>query len=370
MMRIAVAMSGGVDSSVAAALLSAEGHEVVGFTMNLWPSWMTQTEGGRGCCGVGAIDDARSVARALGIPHYVLNLRSEFERDVMGYFAAEYARGRTPNPCIACNRSIKFSLLLRRILGLGFDVLATGHYARIDRGPAGRWRLRRAIDPRKDQSYVLSCLTQEQLGRLRFPVGLYSKRRIREIGRAAGLSVADKPDSQDICFVPNGDYSAVVTRLEPAAARPGPIYDTEHRRIGEHRGLAAYTVGQRRGLGLSGHRTRYVVAIDAGRNALIVGDREDVRCPDLVAADVNWIAIESLDGERLAEARIRHASADIPAVIAPGESGSVVVRFLEMPGAAAPGQGIVFYDGDVVLGGGVIDNVRCMGGAHHVGPGV
>ena len=368
MARVAVAMSGGVDSAVAAALMVREGHKVVGFTMNLWPTWVPETSGGAGCCGIGAIDDARSVARALGIPHYVLNFREEFEREVIGYFAAEYARGRTPNPCIACNRAIKFSLLLRRVVGLEMDVLATGHYARLDRGPDGRVRLLRAVDRHKDQSYVLSCLTQPQLARLRFPVGEYTKPQIRAIARDHHLGVAEKPDSQEICFVPDGDYSDVVARLEPWAVRPGPIFDAAGRQVGEHRGLARYTVGQRRGLGLEGNRPQYVMTIDPDRNALVVGDEDAVRCPELVAGDVNWIAIPGLPSERRVTARIRHAAADLPAVIAPLPDGRVRVRFAlsgdraTWPRAAAPGQAIAFYEEEAVLGGGVIHEVRYAGG--------
>ncbi|HLN13151.1 MAG TPA: tRNA 2-thiouridine(34) synthase MnmA [bacterium] len=361
MARVAVAMSGGVDSAVAAALLVDEGHEVVGFTMNLWPAWVPQTEGGAGCCGVGAIDDARAAARTLGIPHYVLNLRDAFEREVIGYFTGEYARGRTPNPCIACNRAIKFRLLLDRVLGLEMDLLATGHYARVLHGADGRHRLLRAVDRRKDQSYVLASLDQAQLGRVRFPVGAYTKPEIREIARAHRLGVAEKPDSQEICFVPSGDYGDVVARLEPAAARPGPIYDLAGDRVGDHRGVGRYTVGQRRGLGLPGSAPRYVVSIDAERNALVVGDAADVRCEELWAADVNWIGVPALDGERDVTVRVRHAGADVPATISDGPEGRVRVRFAAAPRAAAPGQAIVFYAGDVVLGGGVIDGVKYGG---------
>ncbi len=365
MARVAVAMSGGVDSAVAAALLVQEGHEVVGFTMNLWPSWVPQTEGGQGCCGIGAIDDARSVARTLGIRHYVVNLRSEFEREVISYFAAEYARGRTPNPCIACNRAIKFTLLLQRILGLEMDILATGHYARVDRTPEGPYRLLRAVDRHKDQSYVLACLTQEQLARLSLPIGAYTKAQIRGIARSQGLCVADKPDSQEICFVPSGDYSQVVARFEPGAVRPGPIYDHRGRLVGEHQGLARYTVGQRRGLGVRGNRPWYVLRIDPARNALIVGGEESVRCRELVAGETNWIAIPGLPAERSATVRIRHAAADLPAVIAPEGPGRVRVRFDDWPRAAAPGQAIAFYDGEVVLGGGIIHDVQLAGGGEH-----
>jgi tRNA-uridine 2-sulfurtransferase len=358
--RVAAAMSGGVDSSVAAALLVAEGHEVVGFTMNLWPTWVPET-GGQGCCGIGAIDDARSVARALGIRHYVLNLREQFEREVIGYFAGEYALGRTPNPCIACNKAIKFDLLLRRVRALGMDLLATGHYARVERAPDGRVRLLRAADPHKDQSYVLAGLTQDQLAHVRFPVGDYAKPQIRAIARRYGLVVADKPDSQEICFVPGGDYAAVVARFAPHALRPGPVYDLQGREVGQHRGLARYTVGQRRGLALGGDSARYVVQIDPDRNALIVGGSSAVLCSELVADEINWIAIPGLTGDRRVTVRIRHASADLPAVIAPAPRGRVTVRFATWPRAAAPGQAVAFYDGEVVLGGGVIADVRMPG---------
>jgi tRNA-specific 2-thiouridylase len=364
MARVAVAMSGGVDSAVAAALMVAEGHEVVGFTMNLWPTWVPQTEEGQGCCGIGAIDDARSVARALRIRHYVLNLREAFEREVIGYFAGEYARGRTPNPCIACNKAIKFDLLLRRVRALGMDLLATGHYARADRGADRRFRLLRAVDAHKDQSYVLTGLLQDQLARLRFPVGGYTKPQVREIARRAQLCVADKPDSQEICFVPGGDYAAVVGRFEPQALRPGPIYDLAGRMLGQHRGLARYTVGQRRGLGVTeGGTARYVARIDPDRNALIVGDAGALACLELQAEEVNWISIPALVAPRRVMARIRHASADLPAVIAPAPEGRVTVRFDDWPRAAAPGQAVAFYDGEVVLGGGVIAAVRVAGGA-------
>ena len=360
MARVAVAMSGGVDSAVAAALLVDEGHEVVGFTMNLWPAWVPQGDGGAGCCGVGAAEDARAAARTLGIPHYVLNLRDAFEREVIGYFVEAYARGRTPNPCIACNRAIKFRLLLDRVLGLEMDVLATGHYARVERAPDGRRLLLRAVDRRKDQSYVLAGLDQAQLARVRFPVGAHTKAAVREIARAHGLGVAEKADSQEICFVPHGNYGDVVARLAPAAARPGPIYDLAGRHVGDHRGVGRYTVGQRRGLGVPGHAPRYVLEVDAERNALVVGDAGDTRCAELWATDVNWIAVP-LDGEREVAARVRHAASDLSATIAPAPDGRVHVRFATPPRAAAPGQAIVFYEGDVVLGGGVIDGVKYGG---------
>jgi tRNA-specific 2-thiouridylase len=369
-------MSGGVDSSVAAALMVEASHDVVGFTMNLWPDWVPPADDGPGCCGLGAIDDARAVARTLGIPHYVLNLRSAFEHAVIREFAGEYARGRTPNPCIACNRAIKFALLLDRVRALGMERLATGHYARIEHDPDGGVRLLRAADRRKDQSYVLAGVTRAQLARVLFPVGARTKPEIRAIARRYGLRVADKPDSQEICFVPRGDHSAVVARYAPHAVRPGPIYDGHGRQVGEHRGIARYTVGQRRGLGAlrggpdeAAGQPRYVVAIDGTRNALRVGDAGALRCEQLVATDANWIGIDDLRGERTVTARIRHGGVDIPALIAPAGGpatdgaafGRVRVRFLEPPRAAAPGQAIAFYDGDVVIGGAVIDEVCAEG---------
>jgi tRNA-uridine 2-sulfurtransferase len=364
MARVAVAMSGGVDSAVAAALMVEAGHDVVGFTMNLWPDWVPPADDGPGCCGLGAIDDARAVARTLGIPHYVLNLREAFERAVIREFAGEYARGRTPNPCIACNRAVKFALLLEKVQALGMERLATGHYARVEQGADGGVRLLRAADRRKDQSYVLAGVRREQLARAFFPVGAHAKPDIRAIARRLGLRVADKPDSQEICFVPRGDHGAVVARYAPQAVRPGPIYDAEGRQVGEHRGVARYTIGQRRGLGAGGGegRARYVVAIDATRNALRVGDAEALRCQELLAADANWIAIADLREPYAVTARIRHGGADVPAVITPADGGRVRVRFVEPARAAAPGQAIAFYDGDVVVGGAVIEEVRAGDG--------
>lgn len=361
MARVAVAMSGGVDSSVAAALLVEAGHEVVGFTMNLWPEWVPPADDGPGCCGLGAIDDARAVARTLGIPHYVLNLREPFEHAVIREFAGEYARGRTPNPCIACNRAIKFALLLDRVRALGMERLATGHYARIEHGPGAAVRLLRAVDRHKDQSYVLAGVARGRLAHALFPVGTYAKREIRAIARRHGLGVAEKPDSQEICFVPRGDHGAVVARYAPHALRPGPIYDRDGRQVGEHRGVARYTLGQRRGLGASTGGARYVVAIDQARNALHVGGAEALRCRELVAADANWIALDGLHGRRAVTARLRHGGADVPALLEPA-GDRVRVTFPEPPRAAAPGQAIAFYDGDLVLGGAVIDEVRMDGG--------
>jgi tRNA-specific 2-thiouridylase len=357
----AVAMSGGVDSSVAAAILAAEGHEVVGLTMNLWPDWLPEPDDSfKACCGVSAIDDARAVARHLGIRHYVLNMREEFERKVIDYFVDEYASGRTPNPCIACNQSIKFSLLLEKVNALGLDGVATGHYARIrldDKN--GRYQVLRAKDALKDQSYVLYGLTQAQLARVRFPVGEYAKEETRDLARTLGLSVADKPDSQEICFVPRGSYTDVVARFRSDAFTSGPIVDTSGRTVGQHQGIARYTIGQRRGLGLAAGEPLYVVGIDRDKNAVIVGREEDLLCVELVASRMNWIAFPELRRPVLASARIRHASRDVEAVVRPGRaSDEVIVHFAEAQRAAAPGQAVTLYDGDVVLGGGIITSAR------------
>lgn len=354
-------MSGGVDSSVAAALLAAEGHEVIGLTMNLWPEWLPEPDDSfKACCGVSAIEDARAVARRLGIRHYVLNMREEFEQAVIDYFASEYAAGRTPNPCIACNQAIKFSLLLGKVSALGLDGLATGHYARVKHDEtAGRYFLLRARDPRKDQSYVLYGLTQEQLAKVRLPIGEYTKEETRTLARRFVLPVADKPDSQEICFVPRGSYTDVVARFRPQALRPGPILDATGRTIGEHQGIARYTVGQRRGLGVASGVPHYVIGIDAERNAVIVGKEEDLLCTELTATRVNWIAISSLHAPREVTARVRHASHDVPAMVLPDPiPGQIVVRFTQPQRAAAPGQAVTLYEGERVLGGGIISSMQ------------
>lgn len=362
-------MSGGVDSSVAAALLAEEGHEVVGLTMNLWPQWLPEPDDSfKACCGVSAIEDARAVARRLGIRHYVLNMREEFERTVIEYFAAEYAAGRTPNPCIACNQAIKFSLLLTKVTALGLDGLATGHYARVMREETtGRYLLLRARDPRKDQSYVLYGLTQAQLPNVRLPIGEYTKEETRALARRFALPVADKPDSQEICFVPRGSYSDIVARFRPQALRPGPILDTDGQAIGQHQGIARYTVGQRRRLGIASGAPLYVIGVDPERNAVIAGKDEELLVAELTADRVNWIAISSLDAPREVVARVRHAGADVEATVLPGTlPGEIVVRFAKPQRAAAPGQAVTLYEGERVLGGGIITSMRTEATRHPV----
>lgn len=356
MARLAVAMSGGVDSAVAAALLTEQGHDVIGLTMNLWPTWVPPAEeGSRTCCGINAIDDARAVARQLGIRHYVLNLREEFERAVIDYFCDEYARGRTPNPCIACNQAIKFRVLLEKVRALDCEHLATGHYARIDRDPAtGRFLLRRAVDAAKDQSYVLYGLTQTQLARVRFPVGGYTKPEIRAVARRFRLPVAEKPDSQEICFVPSGSYADLVAARRPLAGRPGPIVDQQGAVVGAHRGIAHYTVGQRRGLGLAEREPRFVVGIDPSGNALVVGERRALLRERVVLGRVNWIVPPPPPAE--VTVRMRHAAGEVPARLRIRPDGQVIVEFAAPQPTAAPGQAVAFYDESRVVGGGIIES--------------
>ncbi|NPV28450.1 MAG: tRNA 2-thiouridine(34) synthase MnmA [Firmicutes bacterium] len=347
-----VAMSGGVDSSVAAFLLKQKGYRVIGITMQIWPAGEDPEYGG--CCSLAAVEDARRVAAILEIPHYVWNFADIFEKKVIDYFCREYLSGRTPNPCLACNREIKFKALLGRVRALGADFLATGHYARIEySSERGRWILRRGLDPRKDQSYVLYMLEQDQMPHLLFPLGTCTKEEVRRIAGSSGLPVAAKKESQEICFVPDGDYRRFLKERVPGI-KPGPIYDLKGNLVGYHEGLAFYTIGQRRGLGLALGYPAYVVEIDFPRNALIVGRKEDLKASGLVAEDANFIAIESLEAPREAEVKIRYTSPPVPAVISPGKNGTVEVRFAQPQKAVTPGQAAVFYEGDLVLGGGVI----------------
>ena len=342
--RIVVGMSGGVDSSVAAALLVEQGHDVVGVTLRVWP-WQEPEDAPRrfgSCCSPQTVDDARQVARRLGIPYYLLNSEREFDRTVIDNFAREYRAGRTPVPCVVCNQEVKFGSLLRRARAWEATAVATGHYARLGR------------DPRKDQSDFLWPLTQAQLAAAEFPVGALTKEEVRAKARALGLPVADKPESMEICFIPDDDYRGFLRRRIPEAFRPGPIVDRAGRWLGEHRGLAAYTVGQRRGLGLTSERPLYVLALDPERNAVVVGEAEGLESECLVAAEANFIPFDWPRGELRVTAKIRHGHAAAPAVVRPLGEGRVEVRFDEPQRAVTPGQSVVFYDGEQVIGGGII----------------
>lgn len=355
--RVVAAMSGGVDSSLAAALLVEAGYEVIGVTMNLWPEeepGVVEARGG--CCGLGAVFDARAVADCLGIPHYVVNFRDAFEEDVVAPFVAEYARGRTPNPCLLCNRRIKFAALLDRAEDLGADWVATGHYARTEQDPAtGRRLLLRARDGAKDQTYALYGLTQGQLARALFPIGALTKPEVRRMALARGLATATKPDSQELCFVAaRGRYTDVLRGRAPHAFRPGPIVDLAGRVVGRHEGIAAFTLGQRRGLGVAGGERLYVVALDPDANAVVVGPEEALYRSELLADDLNWIAFEEPEGPIACRAQVRYRGEAAPCTVEPMGDGRARVVFEAPVRAPTPGQAVVFYDGETVLGGGTI----------------
>ncbi|MDP2728405.1 MAG: tRNA 2-thiouridine(34) synthase MnmA [Dehalococcoidia bacterium] len=347
---VVVAMSGGVDSSVAAALLSRAGHRVIGVTMRLWDG-----EDGpafsRTCCSLDSIEDARRVCQVLGIPFYPLNLTREFQKYVIDYFCQEYQVGRTPNPCLACNRFVKFSFLLGRARALGADFLATGHYARVEFRD-GRYHLLRALDPAKDQSYVLYTLGQEELARLLFPVGDYHKGEIRRLAQEWGLPVAQKPDSQEVCFVTEGDYRDFLA--DRVHFSPGPVVDQEGHELGSHRGLPFYTVGQRRGLGLALGQPYYVVGLDQPRNTLVVGPQEALEASALLAGEVSFVSGKLPQETVQVEAQIRYRSPAVPAVLSPVANG-FRVDFAQPQRAVTPGQAVVFYLGEEVLGGGTIE---------------
>ena len=354
MSRIAVAMSGGVDSSVAALLLAGGGTPTLGLAMRLYDAGEGAARPGR-CCAPVDLQDARKVADRVGIPFYVLDMEEEFRADVIVPFAEAYRSGRTPVPCVACNSGPKFRHLLQRAAFLGADRLATGHYARLGRDPVdGRIQLRRAADAARDQSYFLFELSQEQLARAIFPVGGMTKEAVRVTAAAHGLTTADKPDSQDICFVPDGRYVDVVRRVAGDAGKPGPVVTREGRILGRHEGVAAFTIGQRRGLGVASDRPLYVVDIDAGAGRVVVGPADEQYGRGLIASGANWVSIPEPRRRMTAMARIRSTHQGAEADVTPLPSGRFRLNFREPQRAISRGQAVVLYDGDRLLGGGFI----------------
>ena len=351
--RVVVAMSGGVDSSVAAALLAEEGYDVVGVMLRLW----AEADDGKGptnrCCALDAQYDAERVAELLGIPFYLVNVSGEFEHRVVDHFASEYASGRTPNPCIECNREIRFGLLLRWALAMEAEYLATGHYARV-RHQDGRFFLWRGVDRQKDQSYVLHVLGQAQLAHVLFPVGNYRKAQVRSMASKRGLPVADRKDSQDLCFVRDGDYRRFMTERMPESVLPGPIRDSVGRPLGEHSGLAHYTIGQRRGIRVAGPDRLYVLALEPAENALIVGTDEELGQDSCLARRINWVFGEPPNERFQATAKIRYKARDARVAVKMLDPHTASIRFTEAQRDITPGQALVLYRGEEVLGGGII----------------
>ncbi|HVC33335.1 MAG TPA: tRNA 2-thiouridine(34) synthase MnmA [Chloroflexota bacterium] len=359
--RIVVGMSGGVDSAVSAALLQEQGYEVIGVTLNLSPKVEGEDAWERddSCCGLAASEDARRVADRLGIPHYVLNFREVFAEKVIANFLDEYRRGRTPNPCVRCNDHIKFGTVLLKAQALEADLVATGHYARVGTDPrTGRRVLRKAVDPRKDQSYVLYVLTQDELRRTVFPLGDLTKQETRELARKFNLPVANKPESQEICFVSERNYGDFLMKLAPDIAQPGPIVDVEGRVVGEHRGVAFYTIGQRRGLGLVSRDPLYVVDVDASSRTIIVGPEDALFDTELTADEANLVGVAEIREPLPVQARIRYRMTDADAFVSQPSPGALHVRFAQPQRAITPGQAVVCYVGDEVVAGGTISRTK------------
>jgi tRNA-specific 2-thiouridylase len=357
--KVVVGMSGGVDSSVAAYLLKKQGYEVIGVTMQIWQDEDRETvEDNGGCCGLSAVDDARRVAARLDIPYYVLNFKRDFKEKVIDYFIDEYLNGATPNPCIACNRYVKWESMLSKALAIGADYIATGHYAKVTKHPVtGRYTLALADTDSKDQTYALYNLTQDQLSHTLMPVGDYEKTDIREIAREIGLAVADKPDSQDICFVPDGDYATFIAQNSNAEISEGDFVDKNGKVLGRHKGICHYTVGQRKGLGLAFGVPMYVCGIDCDKNQVVLGGNEELFKCDVLVRDFNWMAFEKpKDGETLeVMGKLRYSQSMSKCKITPiADSDLVSCVFDEPQRAVTPGQAAVFYSDGYVVGGGVI----------------
>ena len=352
--KVVVGMSGGVDSSVAAWLLKEQGYQVIGVTMQIWQEEMAQQENG-GCCGLSAVEDARRVAYMLDIPYYVMNFKLEFKKNVIDYFVSEYLKGRTPNPCIACNRYVKWESLLKRSLDIGADYIATGHYARIARLENGRTALCRSKTAAKDQTYALYNLTQEQLCHTLMPVGDYTKEEIRAIAKQIGLRTADKPDSQEICFIPDNDYAGFIDReAGEQVPKEGNFVTKDGTILGRHKGITHYTIGQRKGLGIALGTPVFVNEIRPDTNEVVLGSNEEVFGNTAYANQLNLMSVPDLEGEMEVTAKIRYSHRGAPCIIRKVESDKVRCDFAEPVRAITPGQAVVFYQGDLVVGGGCI----------------
>lgn len=356
--KVVVGMSGGVDSSVAAYLLKEQGYDVIGVTMQIWQDQeVYEQELQGGCCGLSAVDDARKVAQVLDIPYYVMNFKSDFKHSVIDYFVAEYERGYTPNPCIACNRYVKWESLLQRALDIGADYIATGHYARIEQLENGRYSIRNSVTAAKDQTYALYNLTQEQLKRTLMPVGEYEKDHIRQIAQEAGLPVAHKQDSQDICFVPDHDYAGFIARETGRESFPGNFVDESGLVLGQHKGMIHYTIGQRKGLGITADTPLFVKELRMDTNEVVLCKSESLFENICYVSNVNYMAIDDMSETTRAIGKVRYSHKGAPCTIEKMENGMLKCTFDEPQRAMTPGQAAVFYEGEHILCGGTIEKM-------------
>lgn len=353
--KVVVGLSGGVDSSVAAYLLKEQGYDVIGVTMQIWQDEKRDViEENAGCCGLSAVEDARRVANALEIPYYVMNFKDEFNQSVINYFIEEYLKGRTPNPCIACNRYVKWESLLKRSLQIGADYIATGHYASIVQLKNGRYTLKKSVTQKKDQTYALYNLTQKQLKHTLMPVGAYTKEEIRKIAEKINLRVANKPDSQEICFIPDNNYRKFIEENTSIKVQEGNFIDTEGNIIGKHKGIIHYTIGQRKGLGIAFGHPMFVIAINPESNEVVLGRQEEVFSKTLKANNLNFMSIEDLTDAKEVTAKIRYSHKEALCKIHKISNDELICEFEDPQRAITPGQAVVFYDKDIVVGGGTI----------------